>query len=132
MAEWITGRKAAQILGVHVSAVPKIVRRGDLEPRHGRRPSLLRDDVEALRDRRSAPRPARAPSPASQPPDAVHDWLTSTEAAALMGVGRTAVNARARRGKLPSELSDGRRWFRRDHLELVRNADAVKRGAQHL
>jgi hypothetical protein len=127
MVVWITGREAAQILGVHISAIPKMVRRGDLEPRRGR-PSLRREDVETLRDRRAAPKPPRARKPAPQPPDAEHDWLTSTEAAALMAVGRTAVNARARRGKMPGEIHDGRRWFRRDHLELVKRADAVRRG----
>lgn len=128
MSEWVTGREAAQILGVHVSAVPKMVRRGDLTPRNGRRPFLRRADVEALRDRRAVPKPVKAPRPAPQPPDAEHEWLSSNEAAALMGVGRTAVIVRARRGRLPSELHDGRRWFRRDHLELVKRADAVRRG----
>ena len=33
MSEWVTVREAAEILGVHMSAVPKMVRRGDLTPR---------------------------------------------------------------------------------------------------
>ena len=58
-----------------------------------------------------------------------HNWLTAAEAAELMGVQtQQAVRARAVRGRLPSEVHDGRRWFRRDHLELVRNADAAMRG----
>jgi hypothetical protein len=44
-----------------------------------------------------------------------------------MGVGAAAVNVRARRGRLPSAFHDGRRWFRRDHLELVKHADEARR-----
>ena len=85
--------------------------------------SLLALSCPALLGRHHVPRTAR-------PPDDAHDWLSSQEAAAVMGVGPTAVRVRARRGKLPSELHDGRRWFRRDHLELVKKADAAKRRRQ--
>lgn len=127
MSEWITAREAAEILGVHISAVPKMVRRGDLTPRK-KRPTLLRADVEALRDVRATPPEPKPPRREPQPPDQEHDWLDAYGAAYVMGVGREAVRVRARRGKLPSEVHDGRRWFRRDHLELVKRADAVKRG----
>jgi hypothetical protein len=127
MSEWITARQAAAILGVHISAIPKMVRRGDLSPRKSR-PSLRRADVEALRDRRAQPKPQRTPRGAPRPPDDVHDWLLASEAGAIMGVGPEAVKMRARRGRLPSEVHEGRRWFRRDHLELVTRADQVKRG----
>jgi hypothetical protein len=129
MSEWITAREAAEILGVHISAIPKMIRRGDLTPRN-KRPSLLLSDVEALRDRRAAPRPRREPRGAPRPPDDDHEWLLAPDAGAVMGVGPEAVKIRARRGKLPSEVHDGRRWFRRDHLELVKRADQVKRGQQ--
>lgn len=130
MAEWITAREAADVLGVHLSAVPKMIRRGDLTKRH-RRPILNRAQVIALRDARlevpRATRPSRAPKGPPRPPDEVHDWLTSTEAGAVMGVSSVAVNARARRGRLPSEVANGRRWFRQDHLDLMLRADAAKR-----
>lgn len=64
-----------------------------------------------------------------EPPDAEHDWLTSAHAAELLGVSAVAVNLRCRRGRLPFVEKAGRRWFRRDHLELVRHADLVKRSA---
>lgn len=131
MSDWITAREAAAILGVHVSAVPKMTRRGDLTPRRAR-PSLLRADVEALRDLRAQPKPQRPSRGAPRPPDDQHAWLLADEAGALMGVGPEAVKIRARRGRLPSELHDGRRWFRRDHLELVKHADDVKRGKRRL
>ena len=128
MSEWITVREAAEILGVHMSAIPRMIRRGDLTPRT-RRPRLCRRAVEALREVRATPKPPPAPKrgPATAPDDR-HDWLNAEEAAALMGVGPEAVRVRARRGKLLSELHDGRRWFRRDHLELVKRADEIKRG----
>ena len=131
MADWITQREAADILGCHVSLIPKMLRRGDLTSRP-ERPSLRRADVEAVRDRRLALVAAQTNRPDKrevQPPDNVHDWLLAPEAGEFMGVGPEAVRVRARRGKLPSELHEGRRWFRRDHLELVRRADHVKRGA---
>jgi hypothetical protein len=43
--------------------------------------------------------------------------------------GVVAVNKRCRRGRLPFVEKAGRRWFRRDHLELVKHADLVKRPA---
>lgn len=134
MPKWITQREAAAILGVHPSLIPKLLRRGDLWSRPRMRPSLQREEVEALRARRATPpaprpgKPRREPTPGPQPPDRTSPWLTSDEAAALMGVTRNAVNDRARRGRLPSLMHDGRRWFRQDHLELVKRADDVKRG----
>lgn len=115
MSEWITVREAAEILGVHMSAIPKMIRRGELSPRE-RRPRLARAEVLALRDLRAAHEAGRAAVLAPQtpqPPDDDHDWLRANEAGVLMGVGPEAVRVRARRGKLPSELHDGRRWFRK-------------------
>ena len=131
MPEWITTREAAAILGVHPSAVPKMIRRGDLKKRQ-KRPVLHRAQVEVLRDERARPKVPPEPPRQPQPPDAEHDWLTAHEAGALMGVTSTAVSQRARRGRLPSEVHDGRRWFRRDHLELVKRADEVKRDSSAL
>lgn len=130
MAEWIPAREAADILGVHISAIPKMIRRGDLTSRR-RRPTLNRDQVVALRDARRAAEQAlaerRQPKGPPAPPDEAHEWLTPVEAGAVMGVSHVAVNARARRGRLPSVKLEGRRWFRRDHIELVLRADAAKK-----
>jgi hypothetical protein len=124
-SEWITVRQAAQILGVHMSAVPKMVRRGDLTPR-STRPRLERAAVEALRDAREARRiPAELSSP--RPPDEAHVWLPTAAAAAVVGCSKVALNARARRGRIPSVLHEGRRWYRLDHLELWLKAQAAQR-----
>src|SRR3954454_9782347 len=95
--------------------------------------SLDRDQVlEVLAEREEQ---SRARTPRGQrkgrfePPDAEHDWLTSAQAAELFGVSVVAVNVWCRRGRLPFVEKAGRRWFRRDHLEVVRHADLVKRPA---
>lgn len=121
---WITAREAAELLGVHISMIPKLIRRGDLKRRQ-ERPILERAEVEQLRVRREAEvliRAARHEPRRHYPPDAEHEWLGPRDAAAVLGITKEALGTRARRGKVPSEVHDGRRWFRRDHLELVRRA----------
>jgi len=66
MSQWITVREAAEIIGVHMSAVLKMVRRGDLTPRE-QRPRLHRAQVEALRDARAVPKPKPASGPLAHP-----------------------------------------------------------------
>jgi hypothetical protein len=105
---WIT-QQAADLLGCHVSLVGKLVARGGRE------------------ERSRARSPPRRRKGRFEPPDAAHDGLTSAQAAELLGVSAVAVKLRCRRGRLPFVEKAGRRWFRRDHLELVRHADLVKR-----
>jgi hypothetical protein len=130
MDEWIRAKDAAEILGVHLSAIPKMICRGDLTRRR-RRPILNRGEVIAYRDARNAARlsPAKRRPTAGPPapPDLEHEWLTPDQAADLLGISRIAVNARARRDRLPSALANGRRWYRADHLHLYLMAQAAKR-----
>lgn len=134
---WVTQREAAELLGVHVSAVPKMVRRGDLSPRDGR-PSIPRQQVVDLRAaraeaererqrRRSVPRGLGAP----RPPDDEHDWLLAPAASAVLGCTEVALTGRATRGQVPYTVHGGRRWFRLDLLELMVRAQ-VARGARSL
>lgn len=134
MNDWVTQREAAHLLGVHVSAVPKMVRRGDLTPRAGR-PSLSRDQVTTLAATRLAADEERqrrkaTPPTGPQPPDDEHDWLLPPAAAAVLGCSVVAVRARAVRGRVPSTMAGGRRWFRLDHLELVIRAQVARRRRQ--
>lgn len=133
MSEWVTQRQAAELLGVHISLVPKMVRRGELSPRAGR-PSLSRAEVleaAAARERRAMERERRrSMSPGPQPPDTEHDWLLAPAAAAVLGCSVVAIGARARRGRVPSTLHDGRRWFRLDHLELLVRAQVARERRQ--
>lgn len=130
---WITQQQAADLLGCHVSLIPKLIARGELASR-GRvgRSSIDRDQVLELRAKREErdkrPKPApRQRTGRYDPPDSEHEWLTGAQAAELLGVSTVAVSKRCRRGRLPFVEKAGRRWFRRDHLELVRHADLVKR-----
>ena len=52
-SEWVTHREAAQLLGVHVSLIPKMLRRGDLTSR-GESPALSRRQVVDLAAARAA------------------------------------------------------------------------------
>lgn len=130
MPMWVTQREAARLLGVHASAVPKMVRRGDLTPRPAR-PSLDRAEVLALRKARDAEQfqreQGRVASPVRPaPPDQEHEWLQAPAAAAVVGCSVVAINARARRGRVPSTLDGGRRWYRLDLLELWLRARAAR------
>ena len=78
-------------------------------------------------ERSRARTPPRRRKGRFEPPDAEQDWLTSAQAAELLGVSAVAVNLRCRRGRLQFVEKAGRRWFRRDHLELVRHAELIKR-----
>lgn len=129
--EWITVREAADILGVHMSAVPKMIRRGDLKPRE-KRPKLLRSEVVALADRRteqSAARVARRASRghAPQPPDTAHDWLLVAPAAAVLNLSAGTLSNRVSQGRVPCTVHDHRRWFRLDLLEQIVRARHVER-----
>lgn len=131
-SEWVTQRQAADLLGVHESAVPKMVRRGDLKPRAGERPSLSRSQVLELasaraaaaaeRERQRVARRKRGP----RPPDDDHDWVLEPVAAAVLGCTAIALKGRAARGQVPYVVHDQRRWFRLDHLELLVRARVAR------
>jgi excisionase family DNA binding protein len=133
--DWVTIKEAARLLGVHYSAVPKMVRRGDLTPRKGKRPSLSRgavlqlraDRAERARLRAQPPAPKQAPEP--QPPDNEYDWVDAGAVAAHLNVGVPAVHQRARRGRLPFTLgSDGQtRFYRLDQVDMVLRAREATR-----
>jgi excisionase family DNA binding protein len=75
--------------------------------------NLLRSDVERL----SAAR--RRPGDRS--------WLTTRQAAEVMGVTNIRVNQLARAGRLPHELSrDGWRLFRPEQVAVIGNARRVR------
>lgn len=98
MGDWITVREAAQILGVHMSAVPKMIRRDDLS-RRSDRPILNRGQVLDLRYARDAAaaeavarrhRPPETPSP----PNDQHEWLLAAPAGSVMGISRWSLDPR--------------------------------------
>jgi hypothetical protein len=127
---WVTQVEAADLLGVHRSAVPKKVRRGDLTPRHGR-PSLSRDEVVKLAAARATAAKERELRRTTEPvgprpPDQEHEWLLCQAAAVVLGCSEIALKGRASRGQVPCTVHDGRRWFRLDLLELVVRAGGAR------
>lgn len=133
--QWVTIKEAAHLLGVHYSAVPKMVRRGDLTPRRNRRPTLSRAAVLKLREARAErarlralPRTSKKP-PDPRPPDPEHDWVDAGAVAAHLNVGVAAVHQRARRGRLPFAIgSDGQtRFYRLDQVDMAIRAQAATR-----
>lgn len=131
-SEWVTHREAAELLGVHVSLIPKMLRRGDLSSRRAR-PALKRAEVvelAAARERVAVERERRRAQPLAvgpRPPDDEHDWLPAPAAAAVLGCSEVALKGRATRGQVPCTVHDGRRWFRLDLLELLLRAQAARR-----
>ena len=127
----MTHREAALLLGVHVSLIPKMLRRGDLTSRR-ERPSLSRDQVVALaavRRAAAAERERRRPlvdMTGPQPPDDEHEWLLVPTAAVVLGCSEGALKMRANRGRVPYTVHGGRRWFRLDQLELLVRAQVAR------
>jgi hypothetical protein len=128
----VTQRQAAQLLGVHPSLIPKMLRRGDLTSRR-ERPSLSRAQVlelAAARERAAAERAERDAKPRSagpRPPDDEHEWLLGPAAAAVLGCSEGALGMRANRGQVPFAVHGHRRWYRLDLLELLLRARAARR-----
>lgn len=127
--EWVTHREAADLLGVHVSLIPKMLRRGDLTSRR-KRPALSRAQVlelAAARKRAAAERERRRSEPIGlRPPDDEHDWLLAPAAAAVLGCSEGALGMRANRGQVPFTVRGHRRWYRLDLLELQMRAQVAR------
>lgn len=127
----MTHREAALLLGVHVSLIPKMLRRGDLTSRR-ERPSISRDQVVALAAARRAAAAARerrrplVDMTGPQPPDDEHEWLLVPTAAVVLGCSEGALKMRANRGRVPYTVHGGRRWFRLDQLELLVRAQVAR------
>ena len=133
--EWVTFREAARLLDVHRSNVPKMVRRGDLTPRKGRRPSLRLADVlelaeareEAARLRALPPQPKAPEVPL--PPDNELEWVQVDAVAVFLRVQPAAVRQRTRRGRLPHVVgTDGHVWYQLDQIAMTIHSQEVSRG----
>jgi hypothetical protein len=123
--QWVTVVKAAEIIGCSPQTVLAAAKGGRIDQRRLPRgfPSLSRVSVETFADerqRRAGDRQlAAAHRPASTPPDDQHTWLSSAETAQALGISRRRVDQLAMRESLPFVLAGLRRWFRRDHIEMV-------------
>ena len=127
----MTFREAARLVDVHRSNVPKMVRRGDLTPRKGRRPSLrLADVLELAEAREEAARlralPSQPEAPeAPLPPDNEEESVQVDVVAAFLNVQPAAVRQRTRRGRLPHVV--GADWHQLDQVAII-VAHEISRG----
>jgi hypothetical protein len=117
----VTLIEAAHILGVARSTVRRLILTGDLE-REGRytHRGLDRDQVEGLAMRRWRRR--------RHPPPAGSYWMTTGQAAAMLGVTHARVWQLAQTDRLPYRVSHtGVRLFRRRQLETIAHAWQAQR-----
>lgn len=129
MDDRITFAQAADLLGCHVSNIPKLIERGKLT-RHlafGRKRGYLsRTDVEDLAEARRAsalkPRVYVRPGKIDRRPDTKHEWLTPSQAGRLVGITAQGIHKRIHRQRLPAVIHHDRWWIRRDHLEQIEAA----------
>ena len=109
----LSGAEAARILGVHELSVARLVRHGVLhKPVKRQQYALDRTEVEAYALERWKP---------GHP-----YWLSSQEAAEVLGLTSSRVSQLARAGKIPA-VRHGRRWFfRRHQVNVVANARGAR------
>lgn len=126
MSDRVTYAQAAEVLGCHVSNVPKLVAKGYLVSERRRDGALDLYDVLRLREFRLEEATGGVPGarPASASPDEQHDWLAPSDVAARLGVTPQAILQRARRGRLPAVRRGHPYWIRAEHAEILLNARA--------
>jgi excisionase family DNA binding protein len=105
----LSSAEAARILGVRANSVDRWVSRGVLPKAVKRqRRGLDLTDVELLALQRYTPG---------------HPWFTTNrEAAQILGVSRSRVNQLVNAGRLPFVEYQGRRYFRRQQIQVIANA----------
>ncbi|MBC7592731.1 MAG: hypothetical protein H7288_02115 [Kineosporiaceae bacterium] len=106
----MTHREAAEMLGMSVKQIPKLIRDGLLDRVKKQYPSLSRTRVEEQ---------ARNPRPT--------EWVNVTEAAQILDLPKTRVGQISNKGLLPFEITaSGRRRFRCTQIEVISPARQVQ------
>lgn len=106
----ITQPEAAEILGVPMSTVKRLICHGVLHRVPGQYPSLSKAEVEER---------ARNPQPS--------EWVTGIEAARILGLAKTRVGQLALKDLLPFEYAvNGRRRYRRSQIEVISRARQIR------
>ena len=106
----ITHAEAAQILGVKLGTVPRLIRDGALHRVPGQHPSLSKSEVEEQ---------ARCPCESQ--------WISGTEAARMLGISRIRVWQLALKDLLLWEYAtSGRRRYRRSQVEVISHARQIR------
>lgn len=106
----ITHAEAAQILGVNLGTVPRLVRDGALHRVPEQHPSLSKSEVEEQ---------ARHPRESQ--------WITGAEAARILGISKARAWQLALKDFLPWEHgANGRRRYRRAQIEVISRARQIR------
>jgi hypothetical protein len=136
MTEWVSHAAAADIVGCSTSTIELHLDEIAHRPRHGGRPSLDLESVEAFAARwrnRLAEEEARARGrieviPRDQPPTESDVWLDARTAALVIGCSEQWVTRLALAERLPATRGGSRRWwFRRIDVEQCAAARALVR-----
>lgn len=130
--QWVTQRRAAQLLEVSETTVKAMIARGELVTRRGPRrfPSVSLTSVagaaarrrgdrdRADRDRRQAREAAESKARARSAPQG-GVWLDVATAARILGVTGRRVRQRVTDGTLPAVRRGDRIWLRRADVEIA-------------
>lgn len=131
---WVSAAQAAQIVGCRIGTIRRAVTAGHItrrEPTNYAQPSLSRHSVEAFapmwRARQEAKtQPAPEPDRGSGPPDETHEWLTTAQAARVLGISTNRVRQLALAERLPCTMVSSRRYYRRVDVDIKAAARAFK------
>ena len=105
-----TQGQAAEILGIPVGSIKRLIREGRLHRVPKQFPSMSREEALAFQN-----------APVEQ------YWVTGSEAARLMGISTTRIGQLADTARLPFVIGEtGRRRFRRSQVLVIRNARAAR------
>lgn len=137
--DWITWAQAGAMTGLPRSRIGWAIKNGRIARRGGSRslPSLRRSSVEAfalewgaeqaaVQAQKRACAKRRIERPEWAAPDDGDVWLSTAEAALVLGLTKTGVRYRADQDLIPHERRGSRLWFRRDHVEQVAAARAFR------
>ena len=124
--EWITYKKAAEMLGVTHTTVGAMIKDGRLVGRKlaaSSYPSVNAASVRAHAAEREAAARVREQARHEHqqrqlPPQDGDVWLSARVAAAVLGITPARMYQRAHAGRTPFTWKDGRMWFRRSDIEM--------------
>lgn len=132
--EWVTFVQAGRMIGCSQQTVQALARAGRFDRRRAAsrrfpplgRSSVERVSAEAEGKRATARRLAAEREERVRPPDDEHVWLSTGEAAALIGWTTVWIRIRARDERIPGTFKGRRWWFRREDIETFVAARAFR------
>lgn len=134
-AAWVSQEEAAAIVGCSHARIPELVDEGLLVQRPGPRwqASISWESANAaavvwsrrLREAAADRQARKAARPTNAAPDDGQEWVTTGNAAQMLGMTRNGVGERIRSGTLPAVLRGNRYWLRRMDVESAATGEAM-------